>query len=687
MSKRLRWRLVPWRPSSPKPRPTMRRNKIKQTKATGNPDRNGPDAQGRKKEQKGVRGPGGQDSPAVGSPGSATGTQTPYTGFFGGAHHFTINNPTMIEGNNTNEGKSIKLLSEHIIVGAEFDSSDHRPSCHPDTRLGISGSIQTWMHNLARRYKILWLNGPAGVGKSAILQTIAETETNSLTSILGATLFFSRPNERNDPQCVFITIAYRLSMKYPTYRKYIVELLTFDPIMVNRSMQEQFKAFIVQPFAINELLAGSHDTVLILLDGLDECEGNDAQREIILLIGKFTLQYPTSPLIWLIASRPETHIQDTFSSDAVQLSYGEIQVAVDSDEGRRDVKKYLRDSFLDIRKKYRRSIPSSVQQWPSESDFATIATRSTGLFIFPSTIIRFIGDEDYADPTSQLKKVLDVIESTALSTGGNNPFATLDALYTRILSEIPPDVLQVTLKLLLFHAVVGHAYGALRRLYSVLKIPEPENAFQEPLQAFHASFYDYLLSPSRSSTFYVRTSEIIQPILLRWIDVLLESHSVVRVLDEFVNDSVQNEFSRLSAFFQNLDFGEGLTVNDAMLMSVYPISAFSTHLENWGVLKIVPLQSFNYNDVRLDLDLAIYRVGRGDTSLRLVWDGFEDTSLAQRVILHYPSFVHSQGKFPLRELMLSDLSKDPNRNVDLEKNLASWTNVAPSHPIIMLGKG
>ncbi|KAF9440368.1 hypothetical protein P691DRAFT_126138 [Macrolepiota fuliginosa MF-IS2] len=432
----------------------------------------------------------------------------------------------MIEGDIANEGQSIKLLLEHIIVGAEFDSSGHRSSCHPETRLNISRNIQAWMHNLAREYKILWLSGPAGVGKSAILQTIAEAEAASPTSILGATFFFSRPNERNDPQCVFITIAYQLSMKYPAYRKYIVELLTFNPAMVKKSMQEQFKAFIVQPFAIKELLARSHDTALILLDGLDECEGDDAQREIILLISKFALQYPTSPLIWLIASRPESHIQDTFSLDAVRLSYGRMEVDVDSDEGRHDVEKYLRDNFADIRKQHRRSIPSSLQQWPSESDFTAIATRSSGLFIFPSTLIRFIGDEDYADPISRLKIVLDVIKSTTLSPGGKNPFATLDALYTRILSEIPPDVSQTTLSLLEFGVGGGRAYGALRRLHSVIEIPEPEDAFEDHLYAFHASFYDYLSSPSRSGTFYIWTPEIVRRLVHRSIDILLESHSV-----------------------------------------------------------------------------------------------------------------------------------------------------------------
>ncbi|KAF9449273.1 hypothetical protein P691DRAFT_759216, partial [Macrolepiota fuliginosa MF-IS2] len=289
----------------------------------------------------------------------------PHAGSFSGAHHFAIYNPTMIEGNNANEGQAMRLLAENIIVGAEFDSSDHRPSCHPETRLDITHSIRSWMHNLARKYKILWLHGPAGIGKSAILQTIAETASEATTSILGATLFFSRPNSRDDPKCVFITIAYRLAVRYPLYRQYIVGLLTIDPQLVEKSLAKQFETFIVQPFGVEQLLTEHHDTVLILLDGLDECNGDEAQCEIILLIGRFVLQYPTSPLIWLIASRPEPHIRDAFSEGELQRAYGQMRVLVDSDQGRRDVEKYLRDKFADIRKKHRRSIPSSLQQWPS----------------------------------------------------------------------------------------------------------------------------------------------------------------------------------------------------------------------------------------------------------------------------------------------------------------------------------
>jgi len=131
-------------------------------------------------------------------------------GFFSGAHGFVVNNPAInvqnIQGNHDMVTQGMKALSERVIEGAEYDSSlrDPPPQCHPNTRIQLRGTIVTWFHNKTRKKALLWLNGPAGVGKSAVIQTVAESlaESNSL----GATLFFSGLNDRNDPQRVFTTV-------------------------------------------------------------------------------------------------------------------------------------------------------------------------------------------------------------------------------------------------------------------------------------------------------------------------------------------------------------------------------------------------------------------------------------------------------------------------------------------------
>ncbi|KAF9440387.1 hypothetical protein P691DRAFT_620084, partial [Macrolepiota fuliginosa MF-IS2] len=70
----------------------------------------------------------------------------------------------------------MKELEEYTIRGTEFDSSerDPPPRCHPGTRLKIVKQIQEFFDDYRNGKRLLWIVGPAGVGKSAIMQTLAE---------------------------------------------------------------------------------------------------------------------------------------------------------------------------------------------------------------------------------------------------------------------------------------------------------------------------------------------------------------------------------------------------------------------------------------------------------------------------------------------------------------------------------
>lgn len=439
--------------------------------------------------------------------------------------------------------KVLESLGKHTIAGAEFDSSarDPPPSCHPGTRLNILSHLQSWMHNPTREKKLMWVHGPAGVGKSAIMQTLAESEHESEGSLLGATLFFSRANKRHDPQHVVITIAYQLAVKYPLYRKYVLDLFTNNPKVVEKSFSEQFKMFITKPFAEKKLLEGLAEAVLIILDGLDECMGEWAQCEIIRHIGEFVLQHPDVPLIWVIASRPEPHIQTAFASRSARSSYVQVDVPVDSTQACLDVEKYLRHEFGEIQENYPMSFPPATQQWPSEAQFTKIADRASGLFAFATTLIRFIDDKDYGNPIDRLQKVLNVIDSVSAVEGRDNPFATLDALYTEIMSSVPRDILPITWALLApmsdpdsrdftFFILCNWlglsqatAYGALRKLHAVLNIPLPDQA-HKTLRPFHTSFTDYLINPSRSGSFHLNLSLINEENVRHGSRILKEAH-------------------------------------------------------------------------------------------------------------------------------------------------------------------
>ncbi|KAJ3573467.1 hypothetical protein NP233_g2416 [Leucocoprinus birnbaumii] len=446
--------------------------------------------------------------------------------------------------NQSNEAFLMDTLGKHTLQGAEFNSSERYPppTCHPGTRVDLSDRIWRWVNNTTREKRILWLHGPAGVGKSATMQTVAEEDSDSQSPVLGATLFFSRPSKRDDPQRVFVTIAYQLAVKYPEYRQHVLGMLTVDPKLPTKSMKEQFKRLIAQPFGHMELLKSHYDTVVIVIDGLDECKGEQAQRDLMLLIAKFNLDFPSSPLIWIIASRPESHLQVLFSSEPLQSTHLDVDIPIDSDEACRDVELFLRDRFTEIRQKF----PSSfllTQEWPRESQFTKLSMSSSGLFVFASTAIRFIEDEGYNNPVMQLEKVLAVIDSTTPVELSVHPLASLDGLYASILSAIPADVYESTNEILL--QFVGESgilkgwdfseacnflgfsqpriFSSISKLHSVLKVPRPDNALLRELMVYHASFTDYLNSP-RSGSFFLDPSQIRLHALSLSVRVMREAH-------------------------------------------------------------------------------------------------------------------------------------------------------------------
>ncbi|KXN88397.1 hypothetical protein AN958_07379 [Leucoagaricus sp. SymC.cos] len=399
---------------------------------------------------------------------------------------------------------------EHTMPGAAFDSSarDPPPRCHPGTRLSTIEKTRQFCSLADPKKRILWMVGPAGVGKSAIMQSVAETSPN-----LGASLFLS-VNGRNDPTKIMSTLAYQLAIRQREYKPYLRQMITDDPAIVNKSMGAQFHLFFVEPF-VKHALYKEQLSLIVSIDGLDECEGSAAQCQLLELISRFTIEHPSTPILWVIASRPEPHISGFF--DSLAPIYDKIELSVSSDESIADVEKYLRNSLSEIQSKYPalRLLP----QWPTEEQILNIVAAASGLFAYATTAIRFIDDPEYGSPESQLELLLEVIHHTRpLNDAGDDdldPMAQLDALYERIISRIPKRVLPKTLGLLSVTGILdgypgGHsslrwgaeclcmpaniAYGTLHHLHSVLRIPLPQDTGTADgfLEVHHKSFREFL---------------------------------------------------------------------------------------------------------------------------------------------------------------------------------------------------
>jgi len=72
-------------------------------------------------------------------------------------------------------------LESKVAFSALLNSGERYPAphCHPGTRIAAKKVVKDWIgrRGFGSEKKLMWISGPPGVGKSAILQTVCEELT------------------------------------------------------------------------------------------------------------------------------------------------------------------------------------------------------------------------------------------------------------------------------------------------------------------------------------------------------------------------------------------------------------------------------------------------------------------------------------------------------------------------------
>ena len=410
------------------------------------------------------------------------------------------------------------LLSSSIAPGAFHNSSERYdpPKCHPSTRVAVLQHIMTWINDLQKLTFFMWLYGPAGAGKSAIAQSIAELCHNA--NILAASFFFSRTAVgRSDESRLIPTLAYQLCLSMPAIRKYVEDTMEQDPLVLSRSLEAQISDLVVDP--LRRALLDEKDAIsllsgpkIIIIDGLDECGTAKVQRYILSVLATAVQQIPL-PIAFLVTSRPEQIIRDAFRAKPL----GEMTTRLALDDSYRpddDIKLFLQSKFDEIKRDHHLGdlLPTG---WPSDSEIIRLVKKSSGQFIYASTVMKYL-DSPYHWPTDRLDVVFGLY-----NPGGDAPFAELDALYIHIFSTVKnidraleilsllvltQTDMSLTPKLLedLFFLRHGDIYIVLSDLHSIMDVPAPTtDRTSSEIRILHASLGDFLLDKSRSSKFYI----------------------------------------------------------------------------------------------------------------------------------------------------------------------------------------
>ncbi|KAJ7761761.1 hypothetical protein B0H16DRAFT_1414858 [Mycena metata] len=421
----------------------------------------------------------------------------------------------MTQFNVTSHGESgIDILYRSVVIEALHDSGERspEPACHPGTRTKVLEMLRAWSIDRSRESTILWLYGAAGMGKSAIAQMFAGN--CAAHGRLGASFFFRRGHpKRGTWDGLFTTLAYQLANSVSELLSPIQQAVEADKLIVGRAMTAQFQKLLLRPFLNTSSL---RFIPILVLDGIDECKDHEVQQQILRLFIT-AIRNQGLPVRLLITSRPEPHLVETLQSRDIcrQSQLRDDKSAFD------DIRIYLGAEFSRIYHEFRGREIDLGPRWPAPEAIGHLVEKSSGIFIYAATVIRFIGNE-YTHPAERLAAVLRLDPRST---------APLDDLYTEILSVIPPEATRARLRVL--HAIWqgtqhscftmrpehietllqlprGSARLALRALHSLFYLPPMYTSFSFPtfVRPLHASLGDYLGDQARSGRWCVSVSRL-----------------------------------------------------------------------------------------------------------------------------------------------------------------------------------
>jgi hypothetical protein len=361
------------------------------------------------------------------------------------------------------------------------------------TRQDVIAEIVQWIVGDSD-HPICWLSGPAGSGKSAIAQTVAELCADS--NRLAASFFFLRGAGRRSDFTRFLpTLVYRLACFSPSAKRHIQNVLQNDPLIVNGSFADQFQKLMIDPLPNYAL------PLVIVIDALDECNDKESVANLIQVLLAYSGRGDHIPYRFLMTSRVEEHIRSKFEVSVGQAHPATWRLALQGHHTYADIRMYLRSRFATIYQEKCRLMPDVQLPWPSEEVLWQLIYQSSGSFIFAATLVDFVNDGSDL-PHLRLQRALgthnglDALYAQVFSDAQRSPH------FERVISTIMLVTEPLSIKSLgfLLQVETGHVLLALLGIQSVLVVPEDDH---QPVRLVHTSLRDFLITRSRSREWYI----------------------------------------------------------------------------------------------------------------------------------------------------------------------------------------
>ncbi|KAF8652659.1 hypothetical protein AX16_004265 [Volvariella volvacea WC 439] len=481
-----------------------------------------------------------------------------------------------------------------------------------------------------RVHYILWLCGPAGIGKSAIAKTIADRldEKDSKAKIVGSFFFFRGDPTRNSLDRFIPSIVYRLAVTIKEVGWEIDRVLEDDPAILDADLAVQWKKLVVETVKA----VPNVPPAVIIIDGLDEMWKRKGSEEV---------------------TRPQPHIANSITA-APLSTYCRSTIDLAKCKNHTEMKLFIRSEFSRIYTRHKDILEYHLT-WPTDDDVDLMTKRADGQFIYPATLFKYIGD-DYEDPHERLQACLKQIPEA---------LPPIDALYMQIMQsshksdnckiqDLPFLIITPTLvntrtntpfpgptvhDLAIISGLnIAQCRLKLRRLHSLIQVPNQDH---DVISIHHISFADFLLNSKRCGQYHLNRTEC----TMRVIDTCLSA----------IEDTKTSEIAPLVVRMQHLDFNQLL----------------------WRLRMAIDVTGDKgpSHDLDLDCDYQIF------VGIRMAWvgDGHRAKNPRLAEFWENSALIH---KFPLHASIVTTIA---NRLQDFYTRLVEECPLARNVPIKAVG--
>lgn len=249
----------------------------------------------------------------------------------------------------------------------------------------LDTAVSRWLQDDSAPRTCL-LTGAPGVGKSAY----AAHFTHYNGSVAAALFCSSEMNTFNDPRTVIQTFAYLMACRLPAYRQSLMLHLPEDRAAVERlSEKELFEQLISKPLSLS--IDGSHERMVILLDGLDEC-GSPVKNALAKTLYEYADSLPDWLRILLVAR--DIPAISVYTKGAYRIEIGSES----------------KDNLQDIRDYYRFELEPLFGEDPRWADaLEQMTTRSQGIFLYAKMLTDLLRSRGTLNAAEEYPDGLDAV--------------------------------------------------------------------------------------------------------------------------------------------------------------------------------------------------------------------------------------------------------------------------------------